>query len=84
MATIIGSLELAILLASLLMGLYFRNRVIGASRPPLPPGPKGYPIIGNVLTIPTQSAWICYTELAKQYGKQVLFDHCFHPVNVGH
>jgi hypothetical protein len=40
------------------------------SRPPLPPGPKGYPIIGNLLDMPPQDsqAWLKYAELGEKYG----------------
>src|SRR5229473_6256183 len=34
----------------------------------LPPGPRGYPIIGNVLELRTQQ-WLKFTEWRKQYGR---------------
>ncbi|KAF9560816.1 cytochrome P450, partial [Agrocybe pediades] len=34
----------------------------------LPPGPPGYPIIGNVYDIPQRYAWVTYKEWAKTYG----------------
>lgn len=34
----------------------------------LPPGPRGYPIIGNVLELRSQQ-WLKFTEWRKQYGK---------------
>lgn len=42
------------------------------SRLPLPPGPKGYPLIGNVLDIPTSQQWNTYAEWAKVYGELAL------------
>ena len=33
----------------------------------LPPGPRGYPIIGNVLELRSQQ-WLKFTEWRKQYG----------------
>jgi hypothetical protein len=34
----------------------------------LPPGPRGYPVIGNVLELRTQQ-WLKFTEWRKQYGQ---------------
>jgi hypothetical protein len=34
----------------------------------LPPGPRGYPIIGNVLELRSQQ-WLKFTEWRKQYGR---------------
>lgn len=41
------------------------------SRPrlPLPPGPKGWPLIGNMLQIPTNDIWKFFgTETLEKYG----------------
>jgi len=35
---------------------------------PYPPGPPGYPFIGNVLDIPKEATWEIYGKWAKQYG----------------
>jgi hypothetical protein len=35
----------------------------------LPPGPRGYPIIGNVLELRSQQ-WLKFTEWRKQYGQR--------------
>ena len=34
----------------------------------LPPGPRGYPVIGNVLELRSQQ-WLKFTEWRKQYGQ---------------
>lgn len=33
-----------------------------------PPGPKGWPIIGNLFDVPKGKAYIVYDEMAKKYG----------------
>lgn len=45
------------------------------SRPglPLPPGPKGYPIIGNMLDIPKDLPWKTFKEWTKVYGLCLLY-----------
>ncbi len=35
---------------------------------PLPPGPKGYPLIGNAFDIPHHYPWLTYAEWARNYG----------------
>ncbi|KAH8994583.1 cytochrome P450 [Lactarius akahatsu] len=35
---------------------------------PYPPGPKSWPIIGNLLDSPKQSPWVAYAEMSKQHG----------------
>jgi len=40
-----------------------------SERPPYPPGPKGYPLIGNILDLPKDvPIWKTFMSLAKQYG----------------
>ena len=36
---------------------------------PLPPGPKGYPLIGNLFDMPAHKSWVVYDEWRKIYGK---------------
>ena len=36
---------------------------------PLPPGPKGYPLIGNLFDMPVHKPWLVYDEWRKTYGK---------------
>ena len=44
------------------------------ARPALPPGPKGYPIVGNLFEIGiTEKPWEAYMEMGKEYG--TLRDH---------
>ena len=39
---------------------------------PLPPGPKGLPLLGNMLEFPQVLPWEGYAKLCEEYGKQVL------------
>jgi len=43
-------------------------------RLPLPPGPKGYPIIGNLLGMPTDKPWQEFDRWSKIYG-EFCIDH---------
>ncbi|KAJ3540050.1 hypothetical protein NMY22_g4462 [Coprinellus aureogranulatus] len=55
--------------ALLLLAQYCVRRFRRSSSLPLPPGPKGYPIIGNLLEIGQQEQpWAVYSEIAKEYG----------------
>jgi len=38
------------------------------ARSKLPPGPTGWPIIGNLFDIPTEHSWFKYTEWGEKYG----------------
>ncbi|KAG7085838.1 hypothetical protein E1B28_003375 [Marasmius oreades] len=51
---------LSFTLALLLMFFTSRNR--------LPPGPKGLPLIGNVLDMPNGQEWKTFAEWGRQYG----------------
>ena len=41
---------------------------------PLPPGPKGYPLIGNLFDMPLDKPWLVYDEWSKTYGKSMIAD----------
>ncbi len=34
----------------------------------LPPGPKGWPIIGNLLDLPSEQAWVKFRDWSRTYG----------------
>ncbi|KAF9002580.1 cytochrome P450 [Cyathus striatus] len=40
---------------------------------PLPPGPKGYPFIGNLLNFPTYKPWLVYAEWCKKFNSDIIY-----------
>jgi len=61
------SLLTSLVVSTLLLSI-LRLRLRRRNLPPLPPGPKGYPLIGNLYDIPHENAWVTYAEWSKKYG----------------
>ena len=38
-------------------------------RPPYPPGPKGYPIIGNLFDFPNNPIWEAFAKMSQEYSE---------------
>ncbi|KAF5388377.1 hypothetical protein D9615_000792 [Tricholomella constricta] len=47
------------------------KRVKGS--PKYPPGPAAWPVVGNILSLSLQGAWISLTEFKKTYGDLIFF-----------
>ncbi len=43
-------------------------------RLPLPPGPKGLPLIGNLWDVPAEYPWLTYAQWAATYGDILYLD----------
>ncbi|TAQ90784.1 hypothetical protein B7494_g893 [Chlorociboria aeruginascens] len=43
------------------------------SKYPLPPGPKGYPIIGNILQLPAERSEVQFLKWTKEYKSDIIY-----------
>ncbi|KAF9227185.1 cytochrome P450 [Gyrodon lividus] len=56
------------LVVLLVVARYIAKRSSGASRFPLPPGPKGLPLLGTALSIDAAQPWVTYVEWGTSFG----------------
>jgi hypothetical protein len=48
--------------------VFFVHRSRQRQARPLPPGPKPWPLIGNVLDMPSQREWVTFSDWGKSWG----------------
>ncbi|KAJ3512864.1 hypothetical protein NLJ89_g3271 [Agrocybe chaxingu] len=58
----LAALALVLLLASL-----------SRKKRPVPPGPRGLPVLGNLFDIPKKESWQVYLDWGKQYNSEILY-----------
>ena len=72
-----GFQVLDVLLAAL--ALYLVGRLIwGRSGVPLPPGPPGWPLIGNLFDFPADAPYKALGAMSSKYGKCMLASYKVH------
>ena len=78
MTSLLSSLGIGILLtvALLIAYSYIQDWRRNPARLPYPPGPKGYPIIGNLLDIPNAFIYKRFREMSRDLGT---FSTCWSP-----
>ena len=67
------SVQVSATVAILVLALIPLYWVMRRTRLPLPPGPKGWPLIGNLFDVPQANFVATYTEWARKYGLSPLF-----------
>jgi len=55
------------------IGAYLLKRVLNKNPASYPPGPRGWPIVGNIQDIPQIKPWLTFAEWGKKYGECFLF-----------
>ena len=65
--------DLCAILLAVALALLLHDRLKQKSNLPLPPGPKKYPFVGNVLSIPRTFEWETYARWGRECGLYISF-----------
>jgi len=52
--------------------LYLTIRSFAGRRKPLPPGPRGHPLVGNLFDIPKSQEWLTFIEMSRKYDSDII------------
>lgn len=63
------SISLLIALLTLSVSLLYYVRRKRNTGLPSPPGPKPWPVVGNIFDLPVKTPWITYRDWSKKYGQ---------------
>ena len=53
------------------LAVYLVGRLVWRRKTPLPPGPSGWPLVGNVLDFPIHVPYKTFGAMSKKYGKSM-------------
>jgi hypothetical protein len=63
------NLIIALVIALILFAIYvFKYFVFQSRLLPLPPGPKGLPLVGNIFDMPYEKEWLTFAKWGETYG----------------
>jgi hypothetical protein len=74
------AVQLSFATLAFILGVFVLNEIAKAVRHPLPPGPRGLPILGNIFQFPKEKEWLTYAKWAEKYGWILLTSTFLFPV----
>ncbi|PBL03382.1 cytochrome P450 [Armillaria gallica] len=69
-----SSLLSAALASGILLLCYLFSLARNRRRVPFPPGPKGFPLVGNLWDVPVEYPWVTYARWTATYGDVLYLD----------